>query len=221
MEELRPPGAHEVVADDGHGRLAAVRDPVDDSVGLMPSLGCIQHDQLAHPVRSVIAGEDGRELVRRPGNTPREIERIGIVGIAPVDGPLQRAVGVHYHQGPKVDVHGARVVPAAEDHLAGGQHGRMEVVILVEAQLPHPRAVGIHQVDARRPLPAVPTGNRMVRGGGGEHDPPVGQVAGVEVVHALLLARDLPEAAAVDSNLVDLPTPPVGHGEKQPVGIEV
>ena len=59
-------------------------------------------------------------------------------------------------------MHRPRVVPSAEDYLASGQHRGVKVEILVETQLSHVTAVGIHQVDTARPFFAVPAGDARV-----------------------------------------------------------
>ena len=84
-------------------------------------------------------------------------------------------------------MHRPRVVPPAENHLAGRQHGRMEIQVLIETQLPYVTAVGVHQIDAACALHAVPAGDRRDRGGRDENDSAIRQIAGVEIIDIRML----------------------------------
>jgi len=117
----------------------------------------------------------------------------------------------------------ARVVPPVEQDLAVVQDDRMKVVVLVEAQLPHARPVGVHRVQVGDPLGglAVPAGHALVRGRAAEDDPAVGQVTGVEAVHVPGRPGDLPQARPVGPEFPDLPVLGIAPGEEQPVGVPV
>ena len=96
-------------------------------------------------------------------------------------------------------------------------------MVLVERQLAGVLAVGVgeehvgHRVAAADARHAVEAPRRA------EHDPPVGQVAGVVVVHVGVRAgRDLAEALAVDADLEDLPAVlRAGRAEEHAIAVEV
>ncbi len=84
-------------------------------------------------------------------------------------------------------MHGPGIVPAAEYYLARRQYGRVQVEVLVVAQLPNVAAVCVHQVDIAGSFDAVPAGDCRVRSGRDEDDSAVGQIAGIEVVNVRML----------------------------------
>ena len=222
MQKFRPGLLDELVADNRFDRLAPPRNPLDHTVGPARALRQVKQHQFTHPRNAVIARNDCHDLIRRPGDAPRKVQRVGPVRIAPVQRPLARTVGIHHHQRAQVHVHRTGIVPAAEHHLPAGQHGRMQVEILIETQLPNRAAVGFHLVQRTGPLLPVPARYGVPGRRRSKYNPPVRQVAGVETVDTLVFtSRYLPQPAAVDLDLKHLPCPPHRLREQQPVSVKV
>ena len=151
---------------------------------LLPTDTRIDDDELPHAINAVIAGENREQAVVRAGNRTWEEQRVGIPRVASVDGPLSGAVGIHRHQLPEENVADARVVPAMIDDLTRWKHGRMEVVVLVEAELANVRAIAVHQVEIAYSLATVPARHGLIGGRRSEDDLAAGQVARVHVAEA-------------------------------------
>ena len=101
------------------------------------------------------------------GDGPGVEDAVRPEAAAGVMGPLPGAVGVHRHQPPGEGVRDVGVFPARVEDAAVGHHRGIEVVVLIEAQPAHARAVG---VASRRSWPprrtaarTAPTGNRPTR----------------------------------------------------------
>ena len=148
-------------------------------------------------------------------------ERIRIPGIASVYRPLLGTVRIHRHELPQKDMADAGVVPAVVEHLPARQNHRMEVMILIEAELPYFRSVGVHEVQVADLLAAVPAGNRLIRSGRAEHNLAVRQIAAVHGVDIVGHLRDLPEARSVDIQFPEFPVDAVGPGEEEAVAVEM
>ena len=133
---------------------------------LLRALVDVDDHQVPGPSRAVIAGQNAEQLAALARQRARGVEAVGEPGIGTVEGSLTGAVGIHHHQRPQEDAIDARVVPAVVDHLPVVEHGRVHVVILVEGDTAHVRAVGVHdeQVGDVFSGRAVPAGNALTRG---------------------------------------------------------
>ena len=229
VQELRPGRVDEVVLDLRPDGLASPGDSLDGAVGLLAAAGDVEEHQLAHPRHAVVPADNADQFCGTARDRPGVEQRVGPVRVSPVDGPLLRAVGVHAEQDPVVRVRRVGVLPPLVHHPPVGEDRRAPVVLLIETQLPDPsRRAGIRahdeQVrDARRAVDARHGDERPRRA---EHDPPVGQIAGVVVVHVVVLAgRDLPQPsrrAGIRADLEHLP--PVVRAdrrEQHPIAVEV
>ncbi len=223
MQELGPGGIHQIVGDDGLDLLAPARNPLHRPLGLAPAPGHIKQHQFAHPRHPVMAPHDAYELGRVPRDRLGIEHRVRPVRIAAVELHLLRPVGVHVEQQPVVRVRCVGVLPAQVQHPAVFQHRGAPVVLLVEAELADVAPIGIHPVQVRHPRAAIDARHGCKRGGRGEDDPPVGQIAGVVMVHVGRIAgRYLAQPGAIHADLEDVPLPMAAdRGEQQPVRIEV
>ena len=213
----------DLIADDRFHLDTVAGNSLYGAVGLVPSLGRVEDHQLAHPRHAVMAGDDAHDLGRMARDGLGIEGRIRPQRVALVVLDLVRAVRVHVEQQPGEVVGAVRIFPAREEHPAIVQQRRIPIVVLVETDLPRVAAVGFHEEQVRHGVAAAHAGHALETAGRVEQDPAVGQVAGVVVIHVRLLAgRHLPQAAAVDLDLPNLPSArDLGHGKQQLVGVEV
>ncbi len=198
------------------------RNPEDDSLVSLASLGRVEDHQVSHPKVAVMPGDDGRHLGGMSRHGPGKVEGVGPVGVAPVVFPLVGAVRIHRKQKPSEEVGHVGVFPAGEHHAPGGEHAGIVVVVLVEGELADLARCAVQQIQAPHVVQPVPARHRLVTGRGAEEDPAVGQVAGVVVVDvAVPIGRHPCQAGAVDADLEDLPAVVLGHGEEHAPGVEI
>ena len=141
-----------------------------------------------------MTGGDADDLRGMVRNGPSVEERVGEKRVAAVVLHLPGAVGIHVEQDPRVRVRQVGILPSQIQHAAVVQHRRAPVVLLVHGQLAD-RAVAIQQVEVGHVRAAVDARHADEGSGGREQNPPVGQVAGVVVVHVgLVNQRQFPQA---------------------------
>ena len=107
------------------------------------------------------------------------------------------------------------------ENLTVEHDARMQIVVLVEAQLSDGGTVGVHLIEVRDPFQSVPARYRLVRGRRAEHNPSVRKIAGVEAVDVVRHPGNLPQVRPIDADLPDLPVRLVGPCEQQSVGVPV
>jgi len=116
-----------------------------------------------------------------------------------------------------------RVFPAGVEHAAIIEHSGAPVLVLVEAQLAHTGAVGIHFADVGHLVAAANARHAVEGQARGEEDFAVGKITGVIVVHVGFFAEGhLAQAAAVGLDLPHLPALMfAGHRKQHLVAAEI
>ena len=146
----------------------------------------------------------------------RDDRRPGHVAVGPVIELRPGAVGV---AGVQADLAAVLGVPAREHGLAVGEHRGREVVIGVEADLMHARAVGVHDMQQEdrlllvvgdglvlRPAFIEEDGLRRELARRGEHDASVGEEMGADVMTCGdVIVRQLRDRLGGGVILIDMP----------------
>ena len=170
MEEFRPGGIDQLVDHFRLDRSSRARDSLHGSFRLVPALGHVEQHQFPSPGRAVMAGDDPHELRRAVGDGPGVENAVGPEAAAGIVGPLPRPVGIHRHQPAGEGVRDVRVLPPRVQDAAVGHQRGIEVVVLVEAQTAHRRAVGVGDAEVRHLVAPPLARDRLETGRRGEQD---------------------------------------------------